>query len=95
MVKVPREAPDASPIRPLNLPAPADVEEDEHHRPLAVTLRGRRRVVTAIEDVWEIADEWWRPAPIARRYYVVTTQDGDRLTLFRDLVSDGWYWQRE
>ena len=94
MVKSSRKAASPGPIRPLNLPAPIDVAKDEQGRPIALTLRGRRLEIASIEDIWEISDEWWRPAPIARRYYAVTTQDGGRVTLFRDLVSGGWYQQR-
>ena len=94
MVKVPREAPDAGPIRPLNLPAPVDVEEDERQRPVAVTVRGRWLTVASIDDVWEISDEWWRTEPLARTYYVVTTQDGAVATIYRDMVTGAWYAQR-
>ena len=94
MVKVPGETPGAGPIRPLNSPAPVEVVEDEHRRPIALTTRGRRQEITSIDDLWEMSDEWWRPRPTARRYYEVTTGDGRRLTLFRDLVDGAWYRQR-
>ena len=94
MLKGPRETSGAGAIRPLNLPEPVEVEEDGHQRPVALILRGRKLNITFIEDLWEIAEEWWRPAPIARRYYVVATHDGRRITLFRDLVGGGWYQQR-
>ena len=69
------------------------MEEDESQRPAYVTLRGRRLKVTAVDDVWEIADEWWRPEPIGRRYYRVVTEDGAGATIYRDLVNGGWYRQ--
>ena len=94
MVKNSGKAAGPGPIRPLNLPAPVEVLEDGHGSPLALTLRGRRLQIASIEDLWEISDEWWRPAPIARRYYAVTTQDGERATLFLDLASGGWYRQQ-
>jgi hypothetical protein len=71
-----------------------EVAEGEDGRPLAVTLRGRSVEVTVVEDLWEIADEWWRPRPIARRYYAVSLQDGGHATIFRDLVEGGWYRQQ-
>ena len=94
MVKNSRKAPRPGPIRPLNLPAPVDVEEDASQGPSAVTIRGRRLKIAAIDDVWEIADEWWRPEPIARRYYRAATEDGGIVTIFRDLVGGTWYQQR-
>ena len=72
-----------------------DVEEDQHQRPILVQLRGRSLKVVAIEDVWEIVDEWWRTTPIARRYYKVVVDDGLCGTIFRDLLSDLWHEQRE
>ena len=95
MVEDTREAPGAGPIRPLNIPTPIDVVEDEEGGPLAFTLRGRNIDVTAVDDMWEIADEWWRPRPIARRYYQCTLEHGGRTTVFRDLAEGGWYEQRE
>ena len=93
MVKNTREASGAGPIRPLNLPTPVTVEEDERHRPATITLRGRRLKVAAIEDTWEIADEWWRPEPVYRAYYAAITEDGTKITVFRDLVAGGWWGQ--
>ena len=71
-----------------------EVEEDERHRPAAITLRRQRLKVASVEDVWEIADEWWRSTPIARVYYRVLLEDGRAVTLFRDLVDGKWYRQR-
>jgi hypothetical protein len=51
--------------------------------------------ITSIDDVWELADEWWRAEPIARRYYSAITETGERITIFRDLVNGSWYRQRD
>ncbi len=93
MVQNPRETASSSPIRSLNLPAPIQVEEDAHQRPLAISLRRRRLGVASVDDLWEIDEEWWRENPIVRRYYQVTTEDGRPMTIFRDLVSGEWYRQ--
>ena len=82
------------PLRPLNSPVPLDVREAPDMRPLAVRAGRRALRVTSVDDVWEIADEWWTPRPIARRYFSVALEDGSRSTLFRDLVDGGWYSQR-
>ena len=61
MVKNTGKAPGAGAIRPLNLPVPVVVKEDENRRPVSVVLCGRRLEIASTEDVWEIDDEWWRP----------------------------------
>ncbi len=50
--------------------------------------------VTAINDLWQVDDEWWRERPISRRYYQITTQNDRRLTIFRDQLNGSWYWQK-
>ena len=91
-------------FRSLNLPVPIQVVEDGAERPVSVTLpparsrrlaqEGRSLVVTSIDDLWQVDDEWWRERPISRRYYQVTTQDEQRLTIFRDQLNGSWYWQK-
>ena len=107
MVKNTGKAPGAGAIRPLNLPVPVVVKEDEARRPVSVVLRGRRLEIASIEDVWEIDDEWWRPVPVHRLYYRTITTEGASLTLFRDAAhgaahtnlgeagsAEGWYCSR-
>ncbi len=89
MVKNTGKAPGAGAIRPLNLPVPVVVKEDESRRPVSVVLRGRRLEIASIEDVWEIDDEWWRPVPVHRLYYRTITTDGARLRLFREALGGG------
>ena len=50
--------------------------------------------VTAIEDRWEIDEEWWRTRPVSRMYYRVLLEDGQALTLYRDMLNGRWYRQR-
>ena len=94
MVQNSRKTPGLGALRPLNVPAPIDVLEDAQHSPMVISLRGRRLKVASIDDLWEIGEEWWRDKPVARTYYQVTAEDGRCVTLFRDLVSGGWYQQR-
>ena len=93
MVENSRETAGAGSIRPLNLPAPVVVEQDEHQRPVALILGRRKLRVTSVEDLWEIDEEWWRTSPVARVYYTVALEDGRHMTIFRDLVNGGWYQQ--
>ena len=94
MVKDTRATKGAGGIRALNVPTPVEVEEDEAHRPIGVTLRRRRARVSRVEEVWSIEDEWWRAAPVARMYYRVALESGDSITLFRDRADGRWYRQR-
>ncbi len=50
--------------------------------------------VTAIEDRWEIDEEWWRTRSLSRTYYRVLLEDGQALTLYRDMLNGRWYSQR-
>ena len=98
MVQNSRKAPGAGSLRPLNLrplniPVAIRVEEDIHHRPLVLDQKGRKIIVASIDDLWQIHEEWWRERPIARMYYQLTAQDGDCITIFRDLVDGLWYRQ--
>ncbi len=93
MVKSAGKASGAGVVRALNLPVSVEVEEGERRRPVAIALTRRRLEVAAIDDVWEITDEWWRADPIARRYYRCVAEDGAIVTVFRDLAGGGWYRQ--
>jgi hypothetical protein len=68
------------------------VEEDASGLPLAVRQKRRQRIA-AIEDRWRIDDEWWRKEPVSRFYYNVLLADGERLVLYKDLISGEWYQQ--
>ena len=98
MVQNSRETPGAGTLRPLNLPVPVVVEEDAYQQPLALlpspSKRGRRLEVASIDSLWKIDEEWWRETPITRMYYQVITEDGRRITVFRDLATGQWYQQR-
>jgi hypothetical protein len=78
--------------KPVNTPEALKVEEDAAGLPIAVQLK-RRQAVISIEDRWRIDDEWWRAAPVSRLYYNVLLASGQRLVLYKDLVSGGWYEQ--
>ncbi len=91
-------------LRPLGLPQPLRVRTDERDEPAEVTLlprgvqrprggEGRTLVVEQVEEVWRIAEEWWREAPIARTYYRLLVDGGRTLTVFRDLEDEQWYTQ--
>jgi hypothetical protein len=82
----------ADTYKPVNAPATLQVEEDAAGLPLAVKLK-RRQAVISIEDRWRIDDEWWRAEPVSRFYYNVILASGQRLVLYKDLVTGGWQQQ--
>ncbi len=92
MVENPGTALHADASKPVNTPEPVRVEEDAAGLPVAVRLPRRLRVAV-IEDRWRIDDEWWRKEPISRFYYNVLLADGQRLVIYKDLISGEWYRQ--
>ncbi len=90
-------------LRPLGLPRPLVVRLDTRGEPSELTRPARRGTarrsfaVERVEEVWRIAEEWWRDAPLQRTYYRVHVEGGRPLTLFHDdtvAPSEGWYEQR-
>lgn len=49
--------------------------------------------VAHVIDMWEIEDEWWRKQPVRRRYWHVTLETGQDLTVFQDQQTGEWYQQ--
>jgi hypothetical protein len=82
----------ADTYRPVNVPESVKVEEDASGIPLAVREKRRQTTVT-IDGRWRIDDEWWRAEPISRLYYNVLLASGQRLVLYKDLVTGDWYQQ--
>ena len=82
--------------RPVSVSLPPTIS----NRPASPSRRPAQEVghlrlsITAISDLWQVDDEWWRERPISRRYYQIITKDDRRLTVFRDQLSGNWYWQK-
>lgn len=79
-------------LQPLKQPRPVRVEADGSGEPVEVVLGGRRLAVAEVMDIWRIDDEWWRNE-ISRTYYRLLLEDGQALTVYRDLLRDGWWRQ--
>ncbi len=78
--------------RPLYEPKSLPVRVDTAGFP--VTVGKARLKVTAVEDRWRIDDEWWRQQPLSRMYYALILENGERLVVYKDLISGCWYQQR-
>ena len=94
MVKDPRAPTRPGALLPLNPPLPLKVQEGPEGLPLNILINWEWVPVSEVQDRWRIDDEWWREQPISRVYFQVLLQDGRAITLFRDLLHDGWYQQR-
>ncbi|TAK75771.1 MAG: hypothetical protein EPO16_08285 [Dehalococcoidia bacterium] len=92
----PPQTPSSTSLRPIGLPRPIEVRADGDGRPVALTrtgTRGRRAAETpveSVEEVWRIAEAWWREAPQARTYYRVVLADGRPLSIFYDDALGTW-----
>ena len=53
------------------------------------------QVVATVDDRWKVVDEWWRGPDqhIARMYYSLVLENGQRATIFHDFGSEAWYRQ--
>ncbi|MEX1022053.1 MAG: hypothetical protein WD058_02790 [Dehalococcoidia bacterium] len=93
--------------RPIGLPRPLRVRVDGHGLPCAVLRTGPRTAlggvranqaveaaVLSVQEVWRVAEAWWREAPQARTYARVILEGGRPLTLFRDDERGEWFEQR-
>jgi hypothetical protein len=86
------KTPRADTYQPVNAPEPLKVGEGVSGLPVAIGMK-QRQPVSSIEDRWRIDDEWWRTESISRLYYKVLLNSGQRLVLYKDLVTGGWYQQ--
>ena len=99
----PRAATSPAGLRPLGLPRPVPVRTDDYGLPVAVghIVRGRTapntwRAVAQVEEVWRVAEEWWRAEPLRRTYVRALFDNGGVVTLFHDDTQPpdaGWYEQ--
>ena len=92
MVENTGKTPRAGTLKPVNQPEPERVEEDTTGLPVALRTKQRLSIKT-IDDRWRIDDEWWRSEPISRLYYAVRLGSGQRLVIYKDLISGNWYRQ--
>ena len=67
------------------------VQEEEDFRPLAVSVEGKVLEVVSIDERVEEEAEWWEPEPLYRMHYQVTLEDGQQVTIFRNMKTGSWY----
>jgi hypothetical protein len=79
VVDISKVTPSADSVRPLNPPIPVEVRESARQLPVAVRIKRRWRRVVSIDDVCNVAEEWWRERPVIRMYYRVNMEDESSL----------------
>ncbi len=82
-------------LRPIGLPRALEVRTDADGFPVAVTRPGgsgrpRETRVEQVEEVWRVAEAWWRAAPQTRTYFRLILEGGRPITLFRDETDGAW-----
>ncbi len=76
-------------------PNAIDVEEDDEHSPIAVKLKGANLRIASVDERWEEEEPEteWRDSPMTMKYYLVTLEDGQQLTIIKNMTYERWYWQ--
>ncbi|MCZ6615216.1 MAG: hypothetical protein O6920_05500 [Chloroflexi bacterium] len=74
-------------------PHAINVQEDDEQKPTAVTLKGSSLRIASVDERWEEEEPetGWRDTTTLK-YYQVTLEDGQQVTLFRNLKLNRWYW---
>ena len=89
----------------VGLPQPVRVRATPVGIPWAVLLKlperrhrqegyAWRRVNQIVGWPWRIDDLWWTDRPIARRYFRLVLDPGQKVAVFQDLSSGNWYRQQ-
>ena len=52
--------------------------------------RGRRHGIAGIRDLGQVETDWWRAAPISRRYRALRLDDGGELFAYQDQNESWW-----
>lgn len=82
-------------LSPLSRPRPLHVRLGADGAPVFIRLPGKpAQRVAAVRERWRIDDEWWRN-PVSREYFDIVSERGGRLVIYRDLLSEDWFMQRE
>ncbi len=76
-------------------PHAIDVQEDDEHSPIAVKLKGANLSIASVDERWEEEEPEteWRDSPMTMKYPLITLEDGQQLTIIRNMTYERWYWQ--
>ena len=76
-------------------PRAIDVEEDHEQGPMAVKLNGANLGISSVDERWveEEPETEWRNSPMTIRCFLVTLEDGQHLTIIKNMTYQRWYYQ--
>ena len=71
------------------------MEEGDGQKPVVVKLNGANLGTTSVDERWEEEEPAteWRDSPMTLMYYLVTLEDGQKLTLIKNMTYERWYYQ--
>ena len=72
---------------------PSTVMSDGDGMPRSFEWKGYIHLVTGISKRWRVDTGWWR-LRIWREYFKLETETGLLVIIYRDLLTDEWYFQR-
>jgi len=72
---------------------PIAVAADALAAPTALTWQGATHRVKRIVRRWRVDQHWWRRR-VCREYFLLWTESGLLVVLFRDVLRGEWYLQR-
>jgi hypothetical protein len=75
----------------LSLPSPVELIESDGHGNTWLKLSEDWVKITSIKNLWEMDGYRQREQPVLRMHFRATTQDGQTLLLFQDLLEGQWY----
>jgi hypothetical protein len=73
---------------------PITVTTDRQGQPQLFYWQGRSHPIRTIIAERRVDVHWWQNDRVWRHYYTLTSQTGLMVTIFRDLLADGWYLQQ-
>jgi hypothetical protein len=73
---------------------PIVVTADQQGRPLLFYWQGRSHSIRAIVSERRVDVHWWQNARVWRHYYTLVSHTGLMVTIFRDLLAEGWFLQQ-
>ena len=72
---------------------PITVVADALAAPTAFTWQGATHAVEHIAKRWRVDHSWWRRR-VCREYFLLRTQSGLLVIVYRDVLRGDWYLQR-
>ena len=72
---------------------PITTASDADGTPRSFEWQGRTHPVTGISKCWRVDTGWWR-LRVWREYFKLETDTGLLVIIYRNLLTDDWYFQR-